>query len=376
MRQSFLVLGAVAVLGGCSNSYDVGGSVLVSPPTNLSYVVDPAGGGTAPTGVLLHWDYDNDLDLAVWHLYSRASTGDSYVLRGSTTSNSFHDEGLPHLQYFVTAEDIDGNETSGSNVVTVDERLALDQPTTLTSTSLNGAIALTWTDNAYQADPAGFSIYRVYSASYNLDTGICGTTWMLEGTTVAPEFISGVLTNGVPRCFAVSAQSIEGFESLWSPIRSDTPRPDAHNVVVYARQSQDAVSGFRFWLDQNGSGLVDAGELGLVLSGSSNLDDFSVERDPSGALFLTPVRSGTGVAVYGSSPVADLTGIDYAPNITYGTGGIEALPGWGYVFEMNGGDGRFRYGAVRISHVGQSFLILDWSFQTAPGNPELLRRGK
>ena len=376
MRQSFLVLGAVAALGGCSNSYDVGGSVLVSPPTNLNYVVDPAGSGAAPTGVLLHWDFDNDLDLAVWHIYSRASTADSYVLRGSTTSNSFHDEGVPHLQYFVTAEDIDGNETSGSNVVTVDERLALDQPTTLTSTSLNGAIALTWTDNAYTSDPAGFSTYRVYSASYNLDTGICGTTWVLEGTTVAPEFISSVLTNGVPRCFAVSAQSVEGFESLWSPIRSDTPRPDAHNVVVYARQAQDAGSGFRFWLDQNGSGLVDAGELGLVLSGSSSLNDFSVERDPGGALFLTPVRSGTGVALYGSAPVADLTGIDYAPNISYGTGGIEALPGWGYVFETDGGDGYFRYGAVRVSHVGQNFLILDWSFQTDPGNQELLRRGE
>ena len=376
MRHSWLVLGAVAALGGCSNSYDVSGSVLVSPPTNLSYIVDPAGSGSAPTGVLLRWDFDNDPDLAVWHIYSRGSTSDAYVLRGSTTSNSFHDEGIPHLQYFVTAEDYNGYESSGGNVVTVDERLALDRPATLTPTSLNGAIALAWSDNAFTADPAGFLTYRVYSASYDLDTGICGTTWLLEGTTVSPEFIASALTNGVSRCFAVSAQSIEGFESLWSPIRSDTPRPDARNVVVYARQAQDAGSGFRFWLDQNGNGMSDTGELGLVLSGSSNLNDFSVERDPSGALFLTPLRSGTGVAVYGSAPVADLTGIDYAPNINYGTGAIEALPGWGYVFETDGGDGRFRYGAVRVSHVGQNFLILDWSFQTDPGNPELLRRAE
>jgi hypothetical protein len=42
------------------------------------------------------------------------------------------------------------------------------------------------------------------------------------------------------------------------------------------------------------------------------------------------------------------------------------------VFETDGGDGFIRYGAVRVTHVGQSFLILDWAFQTDRGNPELL----
>jgi hypothetical protein len=32
-----------------------------------------------------------------------------------------------------------------------------------------------------------------------------------------------------------------------------------------------------------------------------------------------------------------------------------------------------QYGAVRITHVGQNFLILDWAYQTDPGNPELVR---
>jgi hypothetical protein len=38
---------------------------------------------------------------------------------------------------------------------------------------------------------------------------------------------------------------------------------------------------------------------------------------------------------------------------------------------MAGPDGFARYGAVRVSHVGTDFLILDWSYQTDPGNPEL-----
>ncbi len=373
MRKSLWAL-PILVLAACSQTpYGGGGGALVAPPTNVGYTVEPSGTPGQPDGVLLTWDFDNDPDLASWNVYSRGSTTESYRLRGTTTSNSFHDAGIPHLQYYVTAQDIDGNETASSNVVTVDERLALQKPATLTSTSLNAAIALTWADNAYLSDPSRFRIYRVYSASYDLDQNLCGTTWSLEGSTVAPEFISGALTNGVPRCFAVSAVSQEGFESLWSPLRNDTPRPDARNVVVYARQAQDAGSGFRFWRDVNGNGLADAGELGLVQSGSSALNDFSVERDNTGALFLTPVRSGTGVALYGNAPVADLTSIDYAPNITYGLGGIEALPGYGYVFETDGGDGFARYGAVRVTHVGQNFLILDWSFQTDHGNPELLR---
>ena len=172
---------------------------------------------------------------------------------------------------------------------------------------------------------------------------------------------------------AAAAVSVEGFESLWSPIRNDTPRPDARNVVLYARQAQDAGSGFRFWRDLNGNGKADASELGLTYAGSNAQADFTVERDQAGALFLTPARTGTGVSVYGTAPVSDLTSIDYAPDITYGRSGIEALPGWGYVFEMDGGDGFLRYGAVRVTHVGQTFLILDWSFQTDPGNPELIR---
>jgi hypothetical protein len=44
------------------------------------------------------------------------------------------------------------------------------------------------------------------------------------------------------------------------------------------------------------------------------------------------------------------------------------------VFEMDGGDGFPRYGAVRVQHVGSTFLILDWAYQPDPGNPELIVR--
>jgi hypothetical protein len=250
-----------------------------------------------------------------------------------------------------------------------------DVPASLSSTTLDGAVALTWSDNSYVSDPNNFLNYRIYSTTYNLDQDLCGTSFQLEGTTVAPEFIVGALTNGVPRCFTVTAVSVDGFESDRSPLRSDTPRPDTRNIVLYAFQFQMPGSGFRFWDDLNGDGLVQAAELGLVRDGSGVEGDidFVVDRDGAGDLFLTPARAGTGVEYYdASNPVEDLTSIDFAVDRTYATSGILTLPGYGYVFEMDGGDGFKRYGAVRISHVGQDFLILDWAYQTDPGNPELI----
>jgi hypothetical protein len=247
-----------------------------------------------------------------------------------------------------------------------------DTPEFLYTITLDGAVALHWDDNAYTSDPANFEHYRVYSSSYQIETTACGTSWRLEGTTVAPEFLVGALTNGVSRCFTVSAVSVDGAESARSGARADTPRPDSRNVVLFARQVQDAESGFRFWDDLNSDGRSQNDEIGLVRNGSASNIDFSVERDGTGALFLTPARAGTGVELYSNAPVEDLTSIDGAASGPYRTSGIEAEPGFGYVFEMEAGDPFLRYGALRVTHVGQDFLIFDWAFQTDPGNPQLL----
>jgi hypothetical protein len=253
---------------------------------------------------------------------------------------------------------------------------APDAPTSLSSTSLDGAIALIWSDNPFQLDPGNFQNYRVYSTSYDINPpAACGTSWQLEGTTVANEFLVAALSNGVPRCFSVTAISVDGFESDRSPLQGDTPRPDSRNVALTTTQADPSTSGFRFWEDLNGDGNVQAGELGIVRSSGASTIDFFVDEDLSGDLFLQPVRPGTGVEYYDdTAPIADLTTIDFAADRVYQDLGIAAVPGFGYVFEMDGGDGFPRYGALRITHVGQTFLIMDWSFQTDPGNPELLVR--
>ena len=248
--------------------------------------------------------------------------------------------------------------------------VVLPAPTTLTSTSLNGAISLSWADNAYLSDPADFDHYRVYSTSYDLDSNLCGIKWDLEGTTVSPAFIAGALNNGVPRCFAVSAISTTGDESSWSPFRNDTPRADAQAVVVYTAAANSTTDAFQFWLDANGNRVVDPGELGVVAStGSLTSADFTVVTFGAGL----GIKPGPRAKVQVVSPVDNLTDIDFAPATGYDTATTAAQVRTGYIFEIDPGDGFFRYGALHVSVVGPNFIVFDWSYQQDPGNPELLK---
>ncbi len=90
---------------------------------------------------------------------------------------------------------------------------------------------------------------------------------------------------------------------------------------------------------------------------------------------LEPIRSGVGVLRYTTGIVGDLTDIDFAPQSGYSTAPLVIDPGAGYVFEMPGGDGFLRFGALRATHVGADYIVFDWSYQLDPGNPELHRHG-
>jgi hypothetical protein len=372
MRRLMLGLALSApIAAGCYNDHIVG-SRAPSAPTNLIYTLDPSGDPATPSGILLRWDAVSDADLGGYRVYSRGSASGTFGLRATTTSTTFHDDGYPALEYYVTAITTGGGESAASNTITVDERLALQRPTWLTSISLNGAVHLEWSDTAYILEPSAFEHYRVYSTGYDLDSNLCGTQWVLEGTTVSSSFLVGNLANGVPRCYAVSAISIEGYESLWSPLRNDTPRPDAYNIVLKALDADPTTAGFRFWLDANADHQVNPGELGVVLSGTSPSADFQVVRN-AGVFSLQPVRTGTTMLRYGTGPLDALTSIDWAPLSGYAAAPLQVQPGYGYVFQMDGGDGYYRYGALRVSAVGTDYIIVDWAFQTDPGNPELVR---
>jgi hypothetical protein len=242
----------------------------------------------------------------------------------------------------------------------------LDTPESLVSVSLNTAVQLSWDANARVNDPNRFSHYNVYSTSYDLDNSTCDSGgWALEGTSVSEDFLVSGLTNGVPLCFAVSSVSTGGDESDVSAYVNDTPRYDSRNVLVSTAQHDVATSGFRF--DYGPSS-----QLGQVVSGDRTDIDFRVDRHGDGSIWLTTEREGTSVVLYSQDPVDDLTSIDIAPLNGYITGSIEALPGYAYVFQTQLSDG-LHYGAVRITSTTPEHIILDWSYQTDFGDPQLKR---
>src|SRR4030088_1342314 len=136
---SFVLLVAVACQPGLVGP---GGGSSPSTPANLSYELEPSGDPNRPLGILLLWDDVTDASLGSYRIYSRSSSSGSFGLRGETSSNTFHDNGVPHLQYLVTAVNTSGGESGNSNMITVDERLQLVSPGWLSSISLNGSIHL------------------------------------------------------------------------------------------------------------------------------------------------------------------------------------------------------------------------------------------
>ena len=364
MRRPIPFLVALAAAACYSNTSTAPAPVPLPTPTGLTYEIVPSGDPANPVGIILRWDPTTDTRVVAYNVYSRSSTAASWGLRATTTSASFSDLGNPDAQYAVTATDGVSLESSLSAPVTIDPSNQLDAPLGLVPVSLDQAIQLSWQPNARAGAAASlFSYYRVYSTDYQIGTNTCTSSWVLEGTTVSEDFIASGLVNGVSRCYAVSAVSIDGHESQWSVPTYDTPRPDARNILVNAYQVTPATSGFLFYDASTQT-------LGEVTSGARTDIDFFVDRHGDGTLWLKPVRAGTGVQSLGA--VGDLTSIDIAPLTGYGTAEVQAQIGYGYAWQMTQTDG-VHYGGVRVTALGSDYVILDWSYQTAAGNPELRR---
>lgn len=366
MRRAIVVAGAALALAACSSDggNNITGITPLTAPANLTYQLIPSGDPAAPEGVELRWTPVNDPNVTNYAVYSSPTINGTFNLRALTTSPSFEDLGTPDAQYYVTSQASDGSESATSDTVTVDNSLQLPSPSGLIAIALNTAVQLSWASNARTANPSAFNYYRVYSTAYDLDQNACdSTTWVLEGTTVSEDFISSGLPNGQPRCFDVSAISINGNESAWPTPVAATPRADARNVLLFASQDSLAKSGFSFDLPSSGA-------LGQVLAGNRTDIDFRLDRHGDGTLWMAPVRTGTNVVLFSPQPIDDLTSIDLAPISGYSTSPIQAQPEFGYVFETTLSDG-LHFAGLRVTAVGPDYVIFDWSYQSDPGNPML-----
>jgi len=366
MRRLFIAtLIAVVACGGDRTTTGVDTRLPV--PTGLSYQLVPSGFPDSPDGVLLTWDDVADSYTSAYVVYSRNSASGEWNRRAETTSPTFSDAGYPAYAYYVATRDESGHESAPSAAVTIDVRLRLPAPANLNAISLDRAVQTSWASNSRTADPNAFDYYRVYSTVYSAAAGGCDDDlWVLEGTTISEDFISTGLTNGVRYCFAVSAVTRDGHESLFSVPRDDTPRYDSRNIILDSFQDAPATSGFDFY-DPTATS-----RFGVLKSGTAAGIDFRLERRADNRLYFVPMRSDVSIALYSMDPVTDLTSIDIAPlDNSFSSTAISAEPGYAYVFRV-GAVGSANYGAVRVSHVGADYIILDWSYQSAPNNPELV----
>jgi hypothetical protein len=330
-------------------------------PTDLVYQLVPSGDPASPLGVVLEWQPPSSGLALSYDVYGRSSETEEFGLRASTTSPSFHDAGLPQLQYFVQAVDEQGRQMGTSDTITIDERNRLPAPRGLVSVTLNGGVELEWDPNAFEADPDLFDYSRVYSSAWNATAG-CAADYALEGTTVSDGFVARNLPNGETRCFAVSAISLDGHESILSNVREDTPRYDARNIVVDASDTRPATSGFVF---------ASADTFGLVVSRTNAAADLEVRRGSNGALWFRSSRSGVRITTYGASPVSELTSIDRAPSSGYADS-VRARAGYGYAVRLTDGTD-VHYGAIRVLNVASDYVLFDFAYQSQAGNAELLR---
>ena len=337
MKLTRLLLFAALPLAACEISTN---PIITDPnaPANLTYQLIPSGDPNQPLGVLLTWEVPTSGRANSFNVYGRSGGG--WQLRATTTSPTFHDAGTPESQYYVASRDANGNEIGNSNTVTIDLRDRLPAPQGLGSISLNGAVQLFWSPNAVNASPT-FDHYLVYSSSYDNARAVCNSDWVLEGSTVSDGFLVGNLTNGVSQCYAVSAVTLDGHESVWSSSRVDTPRYDARNVFVYSRQARPDSAGFLF-LDQTNQ------KIGSVASTSRTDLDFTIERHDDGSLWFSPARADVTMGLYSTTPVTDLTSIDRAATGSLSAVSIEAVPGYAYVFRVPKNDG-VHYAAARVA---------------------------
>jgi hypothetical protein len=332
-------------------------------PTHLSYQLIPSGDPNAPLGIILSWSVPSSGRAVAFDVFGRMSSNDDWALRATTSSPSFH-EVVAELQYYVAANDDQGYELGETPAITVDLQSELPAPSGLHSISLNSAVQLEWSRNAVDANPGAFSYYRVYSGSFDATHSTC-SSWNLEGSTVSDAFLVANLSNGVTRCYTVSAVSRDGHESNWSSAVHDTPRYDARNVLVYSRDARADSSGF-FFYDESSR------RYGEIAAATQSGVDFTIERHTDGTLWFKPSRTDVLMATYGTAAIPDLTSIDQAPVSALASVTIEAVPGYGYVFSTHKSDG-VHYGAARVAFVAQNYVVFDWSYQSAAGGIELTR---
>jgi hypothetical protein len=240
-------------------------------------------------------------------------------------------------------------------------------PGEIDAVALDNTVYITWNDRARQA--SDFEFYRIYME------GGDGSVIFL-GETDSEGFLDLLVENGNTYGYFVTSVDDQGHESEGSALAEATPRPDFHGEYLFAFEDVSASSGFIFQEHEASD---------PVVSGTDPNRHFRLEIDEEG-WWLVP---GPGVEVHQDAyfttqlrcgPAADAGCLDLreAPGSNYAAQDIALFAEYSYVLRVPASGGGWRYGVIRVSHVGfaqdGAIAIFDWAYQLQVGNPALSPR--
>jgi hypothetical protein len=362
-------LAALVLLGGCTETTGVWvGGEEPAPPLSLQ-------GWYYDRAIHLSWELHARWDEEPFRVYGRRSTDRSHFLVAEVTSCNgglctYTDlnvtPGRTYEYYVAAVNPRSGIETASAHAVEVHVPQPVPPPVPggLEAVALDRAVYLQW--DLRSRDAGDFAFYRVYIE------GGDGTVLLL-GETDSEGFLDLLVENGKTYGYFVTAVDDQGHESGGSALAEATPRPDFHGELLWAHEDRPAFSGFRFQEDEG---------LDPIRSGTATDRHFRLEVDGSG-WWLVPAP---GVQVHSTpfpasalkcGPAADAgcTDVRVAPTSGYSSQDAALSPGYAWVLRVPGPGGEWRYGVVRITHVGfaqeGALILFDWAFQLQPGNRAL-----
>jgi hypothetical protein len=319
--------------------------------------------------VELSWALPSGWQGDPFRVYARRGGG-SYSLIATVTScgegvcrySDLNVRGGERYDYFVsTVDERSGREAESSRVqVSVPAFTRPEAPTAPVVVGLDGMAFLTWQQTGAQR-------FRVLLQS--------GSGFFDLGETDGRNFLDSRAQNGVEHRYVVAAIDTLGHFSRLSAVGIGVPRPDYHAELIHPREVNAGESGFRF---------VDAPDAqSPIVSGDAAAAQWRLET-ANGALTIRPlgntrVTAGVFTTALSCGPgsEADCIDVRQAPAASaFGTAPVTAEAAHTYVFQVQGTDGRTRYGKIRVlgatrDALNRTVLVFDWAYQTRPDDVRL-----
>ena len=210
-------------------------------------------------------------------------------------------------------------------------------------------VTVYWLGNT-EGDLAGYKVYAGPCASGP------GCPYDLVGVTGGTSLRVGGLANGTTRYFAVAAYDRAGNESVLSREDVfDTPRPAGFGLALASYTASPATSGYDFsaytvlpYDHQNADMFL--GYNGSVYQMFAAFDD---------------------VLIQDAGYTRSLDEVDFAPTAGWSRDGtVELIEGHSYVVWMTLDNHFAKFRVISLAPAPPR-AVIDWAYQTAPGNREL-----